>query len=401
MIRTIWPLTVAAIALGIDAYVVAGILPEIASSLSTTVAVIGLGVTAFTGAYALAGPILSGRLTRGNTARAILIAIALFNLGNLVTSLSRNVEVFLASRALAGIGAGVLTAVATATAAAMVHSHQRGRAMSMVTFGLSLGTVAGVPLGMLIGKHVNWRWTMGLVVFIGVLSMIALALRARSLPDLDSRSRPSILKTLSSGKTVIGILGAFLLGIASLGLYTYMLPMAEANSLTHWGFGLIWAWGIGGVTGAAVIGRPLDRFGPKPFLIALPALLALSFAAIWLFDSPVVWLASATVWGAAGWSSVPTLQQALTMDRPKQAMTIIALQMAAMYLGSSVGAALGTALLTADVQVSDLPGWALIPVGTGLGLTLVIALGLLRKPGAVTESRTQDSNSEERQTELV
>ncbi|MDN5759798.1 MAG: MFS transporter, partial [Tomitella sp.] len=151
MIRKVWPLIVAAIALGIDAYVLAGVLPQIATSLATTVAMIGLGVTAFTGAYAIAGPLLSGRLTRGNTARAILIALGVFNVGNLITAIAPGVEVFLASRVVAGAGAGILTAVATATAAAMVKDEERGRAMAMVTFGLSTGTVAGVPVGMLIG----------------------------------------------------------------------------------------------------------------------------------------------------------------------------------------------------------------------------------------------------------
>ena len=45
MIARVWPLVVAAVALGIDAYVLAGVLPRIADSLTTTVAMIGLGVT--------------------------------------------------------------------------------------------------------------------------------------------------------------------------------------------------------------------------------------------------------------------------------------------------------------------------------------------------------------------
>lgn len=107
---------------------------------------IGLGVAAFTGAYAIAGPLLSGRLTRGDTARALLIALGIFNLGNLVTTIAPGVEIFLASRIVAGAGAGAgagaLTATATATAATMVADHERGRAMALATFGLSTGTVA-------------------------------------------------------------------------------------------------------------------------------------------------------------------------------------------------------------------------------------------------------------------
>ncbi len=388
MIRKIWPLVVAAIALGIDAYVLAGVLPQIATSLATTVAMIGLGVTAFTAAYAVAGPLLSGRLTRRNTARAILVALGVFNLGNLITAIAPGVEVFLASRVVAGAGAGILTAVATATAAAMVKDEERGRAMALVTFGLSTGTVAGVPVGMLIGQSAGWRWTMGLVVLIGVLSMAALAVRARTLPQLDSAAGEPAFRVLRSGKVSVGILAAFLLGVASLGLYTYLLPMAEARGLAGWGFALVWAWGIGGVTGSALIGKPLDRFGAKPFLITLPALLGLSFTAAWLLSSPIAWLLAAAVWGAAGWASVPTLQQALTADRPRQAMPIIALQMAAMYLGSAAGAAIGSSLLAAGTDAADLAAWALLPAVLALALTSWIAFAKLRR--STTSARTSE-----------
>lgn len=364
MIRKVWPLTAAAVALGIDAYVLAGVLPQIADSLSTTAAVIGLGVTAFTAAYAVAGPLLSGRLTRGSTARALLVALGVFNLGNLVTTLAPGVEVFLLSRIIAGAGAGILTAVATATAAGMVEDTERGRAMSMVTFGLSAGTVAGVPLGMLIGDTAGWRWTMALVVAFGVCSMGALATRARDLPVLGgggAGGATPVFSVLRSTTTALGVLAAFLLGVASLGLYTYLLPMAESRGLDDWGFALVWAWGIGGVGATALIGKPLDRVGPRPFLIILPLVLALGFTLAWISGHPLVWLVAAVLWGAAGWATVPTLQQALTADRPAQAMPVIAFQMAAMYLGSAVGAAVGSSLLRGGTVAGDLAGWALVP----------------------------------------
>ncbi|MDN6387318.1 MAG: MFS transporter [Corynebacterium sp.] len=380
MIRKVWPLTAAAVALGIDAYVLAGVLPQIADSLSTTAAMIGLGVTAFTAAYAVAGPLLSGRLTRGSTARALLIALGVFNLGNLITTLAPGVEVFLVSRVIAGAGAGILTAVAPATAAAMVADTERGRAMSMVTFGLSAGTVAGVPLGMLSGDTAGWRWTMALVVAFGVCSMAARALRARHLPVLDSGGGP-VVSVLRSAKTSRGVVAAFLLGGASLALYTYLLPMAESRGLDDWGFALVWAWGIGGVGATALIGKPLDRVGPRPFLIALPLVLALGFSLAWTSANPIVWIIAAALWGAAGWATVPTLQQALTADRPAQAMPVIAFQMAAMYLGSAVGAAAGSGLLSGGAVAADLAGWALLPAGGALLLAGAVSL-LLTRGGA-------------------
>jgi DHA1 family inner membrane transport protein len=78
---------------------------------------------------------------------------------------------------------------------------------------------------------------------------------------------------------------------------------------------------------------------------------------------------------------VPTVQQALTADRPRQAMPIIAFQMAAMYLGSAAGSALGGGLLTAGADAADLAGWALVPAVLALLLTGGIALkGLGTRP---------------------
>lgn len=144
------------------------------------------------------------------------------------------------------------------------------------------------------------------------------------------------------------------------------------------GFALVWAWGIGGVTGSALIGRPLDTYGPRVLLIVLPGVLLTSFVAMWVSDSPAVWLIAAALWGAAGWASVPTVQQALVGDRPEQAMPIIAFQMAAMYLGSAVGAAAGSSLLLTGTRATELIVWALIPAGLAVILAAWFSISALR-----------------------
>lgn len=372
MIRKIWPLVIAAVSLGIDAYVLAGVLPDMADSLSTTAGAIGMGVTAFTAAYAAAGPFLSRRLAGRSTRTALLVALGAFNLGNLATALAPTLGIFLASRVVAGAGAGVLTAVATATAGALVADHERGRAMALVPFGLSAGTVAGVPLGMLIGEQVGWRGTMGFVVLIGALSMLALALRSGTLPQLPASRRSDDGAVLRSPRVAFGIALSFVLGAASLGLYTYLLPMADENGLGGWGFALVWAWGIGGVLGSGLIGRPLDALGPRRLMPVVPAFLLASFLVVRLFDHPAAWLIATAVWGASGWISVPVLQQALTRDHTEQAMTVVAFQMAAMYLGSAAGSALGGALLSGGVAADALPGWAALAAAGGLALAVLV-----------------------------
>ncbi|NKY97822.1 MFS transporter [Nocardiopsis alborubida] len=375
MIRRLWPLVAATVSLGIDAYVLAGVLPRIADSLTVSVAAVGLGVTAFTGAYAFAGPLLSGPLVAGSTRRALAVALALFNLGNLVTALAPGIAVFLASRVVAGLGAGVLTAVATATAAAMVADHERGRAMALVTFGLSTGTVAGVPVGMLIGQWAGWRWTMGLVVVIGAVSMAAILLRRAPYPSIAVVRVGENLRLLRAPAIAAGVASAFLLGLASLGLYTYLVPMADERGLAPLAFTLVWVWGVGGVAASALIGRPLDAWGPRRLFPAVVAVLTLALAALSFLDQAAVWVVAVALWGAAGWASVPVLQHLLVHGRQRQAMAVVAFQMAAMYLGSAAGAALGGRLLEQGTSAGALPGWAAGVAFAAFVLALAVTRG--------------------------
>ncbi|MFF4082270.1 MFS transporter [Streptomyces sp. NPDC001777] len=387
MIRKVWPLVVAAVSLGIDAYVLAGVLPQMADSLATTVGAIGLGVTAFTAAYAVAGTTLSKPAAKGSAQRGLLLALGLFNVANLITALSPNLPVFLGSRVLSGAGAGVLTAVATAAAASLAPEEQRGRAMAMVTFGLSTGTVAGVPIGMLIGEQIGWRWTMGLVVLVGVVSMAALALRGGEIPAIPDEpgSGASVIR---SPQVLFGILLAFVFGVTSLGLYTYMLPMAADRGLRAWGFALIWVWGIGGVAGSMLVGKQIDAVGSRRLLPLLATALLASFAVVAFLPQPVAWLAAVLVWGATGWAGVPTLQDALTRSRPGATTTIVAFQMAAMYLGSAVGSALGTALLGGGTPAGDLPMWA--AGAQVVAVALAVIVGTMGEGAATARAGRKD-----------
>lgn len=396
----LWPLVLSTVALGINSYVIAGILPSIAVSLRTSQGAVGLGVTAFTAAYALTAPWLPGLLTRtGTTRRALSTALAVFTAGSAITALSPSPRVFLVARAVAGVGAGALTALATGAAGAMMPG-RRDRAMATITLGLSLGTVAGVPVGMLIAGRVGWRAAMGLIVVLGLVALAALAARGAAIPDLPRPARSNRSNRsnrpegtaegardprIPAGRARIrrrtapvlagGVVLAFLLGVASLGLYTYLLPIAAGAGLSGLGFALVWAWGIGGVAGSWSAGRLLGRIPGRRLLPLPPALLSAAFLLLLLTRAPVAWLAASAVWGAAGWASVAVGQAAFTAVHRERSVQIVAWLMAAIYIGSAVGSALGADLL-ADRPATELPGWALIASGAATAAALILAAAL-------------------------
>ena len=277
---------------------------------------------------------------------------------------------------------------------------RRDRAMATITLGLSLGTVAGVPVGMLIAGRVGWRAAMGLIVVLGLVALAALAARGAAIPDLPRPARSARPNRsnrpegtaegardprIPAGRAGIrrraapvlagGVALAFLLGIASLGLYTYLLPIAAGAGLSGLGFALVWAWGIGGVAGSWSAGRLLGRIPGRRLLPLPPALLSAAFLLLLLTRAPVAWLAASAVWGAAGWASVAVGQAAFTAVRRERSVQIVAWLMAAIYIGSAVGSALGADLL-ADRPATELPGWALIASGAATAAALILAAAL-------------------------
>src|SRR5436309_9024094 len=138
-------------ALGLDAYVLAGVLPGIAGDLHAPVGDTGLIVTAFTLAYAFLSPVLATLTASWNRRWVLLSSLTLFTLANIGSAAARTLAVLMVTRVLAGIGAGLYVPTAAATAASLAGPDRRGRALALVAGGLQTATVVGVPVGALIG----------------------------------------------------------------------------------------------------------------------------------------------------------------------------------------------------------------------------------------------------------
>ncbi|MGH7869671.1 MAG: MFS transporter, partial [Candidatus Dormibacteraceae bacterium] len=138
MLRKLSPLTVGAFAIGTDVFVVAGLLPNIAHSLSVSPALAGQLVTAFALIYAIASPILA--VVTGTVGRKTLIVLVLliFAAANVLAAVSTSYPMLLGARVLAACCAALFTPNASALAVAMVSLEQRGQALAVVSGGVTL-----------------------------------------------------------------------------------------------------------------------------------------------------------------------------------------------------------------------------------------------------------------------
>ncbi|MFH9424910.1 MFS transporter [Streptomyces sp. NPDC017529] len=374
-------------ALGVDAYVMAGLLPLVSADLHISASSAGQMVTVFTLCYALGGPVFA-TLLAARPAKVVLgVALVVFTIGNALTAVAPSLWVLLIARAVAGIGAGVYSPIAAATAAGLTAPERRGRALATVMGGLSIGTVIGVPVGMLLASHMGWRGTLWLITALGVVALVGIM----RLPQVAVSPPPPLgqrVRALAGGR-VAGIVSVSLLGgIASLGLYTYLAEFVVDAAHTDQTVWAMWAWGAGGIIGSLLIGRIVDRTG-RPFaavawilVLVVASQLVLPVAAhtaVALAAVPLV------IWGAAGWAIQVPQQHQLIAAQPEQATVAVSLNSSAVYLGSGLGSALGGLVLGLGVAPGSLPYYTAALTLVALILHLTVVRGAVRRGGdAVT-----------------
>ena len=343
----LWPFVVGSVALGLDAYVVAGLLPTIASSLDAREATVGLGVAAFTGSYAIAGPLLAGRAGR-RSRWSLIVSLLIFTVANLATAFSPTVGFFLVSRVVAGAAAGVYSPLSSAVAAEIAGEARRGRALALVLAGLAVGTVFGVPTGLALAHQWGWRAAILLIAAIGGAALAGIVLRGGELPVIPASGARERLLSIARPKNLVTVTVTLLTGVASLGLYTYMTVILSVGSLASHQTLAIWVWGIGGAVGALGVGRLLDR--RAPLQLSMIILGGLTLALLGMTQDQTAWImvVSLFVWGMCGWASLAPQQHILLQANPADGATAVAANASANYLGSALGAIFGALLVSVN-----------------------------------------------------
>ncbi|MCG1560344.1 MFS transporter [Staphylococcus epidermidis] len=345
--KKIWILTIGMFALGMDAYIVAGLIPSISKSFNKSSSAIGQGVTVFTLFFSISAPIFSTILAKSPVKKILIIALSVFTLSNIITAISMNYMLYIVSRAIAGLGAGVFSPIAISASNHLVSEKNKGKAIAFTVGGMSVGTVIGVPLGLEIANISNWRFAMLIIIVISFIALISISIlmpkfKIETPPNLKDRFQ------LFLNKHVLRVISVTLCAaIASLGLYTYLADIIKTNTDTKNLTYYLTAWGIGGLIGSFGIGFIIDRFKNTRFvMLIILILLALSFSLIPIsINLPILGLIPFILWGAMGWATQAPQQHILLKKHPEYGGSAVALNSSINYLGSAMGSAIGGIIL--------------------------------------------------------
>ncbi|WP_425066385.1 MFS transporter [Reyranella sp.] len=373
-------LALTAFAIGTEAFVITGLLPIIAADIDISIADTGLLVTVYALTYAVGSPILAVVFNNIDRKRAMVLALVFFVAGNLAAAAANGLAMLLVARMVMAVAAGLAIPTANAVAIALAPPEKRGRAIAVVSSGMTVSTVLGVPLGTMVGDSFGWHATFLLVALLGVMALAGLVF---GLPRGLPRSAATLAQRLAVARNgaVLRTLAATTVWAASIfTVFTYIAVALHDVGMAASGvsFALL-VFGIAAAIGNTAGGRLVDRFGSRPVAGIALALLTVALAAesFTLKMAPPEIAAPAMVlllflWGLGGWAFYVAQVVTLVRLSPEAPMIALSLNASAMYLGIGLGGMIGGTLLAA-LGTTDL-GW----VGA-CGLALALALTLWRK----------------------
>lgn len=361
--------------IGTGAFLVAGVLPHMATDLAVTIPAAGQLVTIYALTYAVASPILITFASTTKRRPALAAALLLYVIGNLLAAAAGSIALLFVARIITAFGAALFTPLAAVLAAELSPVERRARALSLVFVGFTVANVAGVPLGTMLGNNLGWRWAfaalagLGLAVAGMLLALLPLTrgAGARSLAAVgNALRRPLVLSALSV---------ALLQFAAQFVVYTYIAAILRAGGVFgDFGvFSILLLLGSATILGNLLGGWASDRWGPGRVITAVLLLLVPALALFPLAShSAALAGLDAFAWGMIG-TAFQVPQQHRMMSIPGETPPImLALNASALYLGMAGGAALG------GIVVRRVGLHALGLTGAALALTAVLLASTVR-----------------------
>lgn len=256
------------------------LLTDIASSFSVTESQAGMLISVYAWMVMLLSLPLMIVASRIGFRRLFLIIVALFALGQFLSSLATSYFMLMAARIVVACAHAIFWSIAPPMAIRVVSEDHRHMALGMVVMGESVALIAGLPIGRVIGLALGWRMTFACVALCSVLIFIYLYFVLPSLPatkPFSVRRLPVLIKTkpLRSLYIFVGVLMS-----AYYMCYSYIEPyLLQSVGLEEQVVTIVIAFfGVAGIVGSMLFSKMYARLRLKFLCLCVLGLVAAFFA---------------------------------------------------------------------------------------------------------------------------
>ncbi len=358
---------------GTNAFVIAGVLPQIADGLGVTAGTVSYSISWYAIVVAVLTPVVSVVFARAPRHALMGTGLGLIAVGTLVAAIAGDITLFTAGRIIAAVGGAALVPAAMAVAPTIVPADQRGRALGVVGLGFTLATAVGSPLGTALAAIGGWRLALGILAALAAVLAISIALLTRGVPVGAVPGMTARFAVLRDSRVGFALVATLLVTVA------FNLVYVFSSAVTHDATGgsgtalavLLGIYGLGGLVGNWLGGQLTDRFGARTTAVAALGVTMLALVALFAADGSYVATAvSFAVWGAATGAALVPIQHRLVDVDPATAGVSLSWYSTAMYVGVALAPIVGARVLPFGAAWLDLLGAAAAGAATA-----VFALG--------------------------
>lgn len=367
-------LTTAAFFVFGQAFMIAPILPRLASVLHTSTGVVGLAVPAYLLPYGVASLVWGPVTDRVGRRPVIFGCLVAFVLVTAATATATDAQAFIAWRAIAGLVASGIVPVSVALIADVLPYEVRGRALGWIFGGMAGGMAVGAAAGALAEPVIGWRGLFLVVAGAAALVTVWAAMRVPAVParpghaDLVAVLRGYVeLLRRTRARRVYLYVGVN--AILQSGVYTWLgVYLHERFALGTAGIGLsMLGYGIPGLVFGPLIGRLADRHGRSGLV---PLGVAVTAAATLLLAAPVPHSLVNPVIAvlSLGYDLTQPLLAGIVTDLPGPPGQAVALMAVILFCGFGAGSLLFQAILPLGFPVALIAFGSLAVLAAGLAV---------------------------------
>lgn len=281
----------------------AGLLPDMARTLHTSVALTGQTVTLYAAATAIAAIPLSRATAKWPRKNVLLLALAVVAGTNALTALSGDYALTLVIRFVAGLGTGLIWPLLGGYAARLAPDGRQGRAITIALAGTPIGLALGIPVGTMLSALGGWQLAFYASAALTALAMVWALLTVPNLPGgpVDQRVRISQALAVPGLRTILFALAAYM--IAHNILYTYITDFLEHVHMEGQAGWVLFTLGVTSVLSVLVVGTHIDHHLRK-LAVASTLLFGISVLIMAVLSgTPALIYVAAAAWGFAFGSS--------------------------------------------------------------------------------------------------
>lgn len=385
--------------IGLTEFLIAGLLPQVASSFAVSEAAAGRLISGYALSVAVGAIALTAATARLPRKGVLVGLVGLFVIGNLLSALAPSYPVMLLGRIVAALCHGSFFGIGSLVARSLVAPERKSRAVAVMFGGLTLANVLGVPFGALVGERWGWRAAFWAVTAIGVLALAGIvalvpgwagrtrpptaAGHSEPIPESGLRGQVRAFRSwqvwLTLTATALGYGGMF--GAFSYIAYTFTEVGGFSPADVAW---LLMVYGVGLVVGNVIGGRAADRDRDRALILALLGLTVTLGLFGLLAGSATASVILMFLMGVTGFASVPGMITRVT-DFAHGAALAASANVSASNIGNALGAWLGGLAITAGLGYT-----APLYVGAGIALTSVIVMVVAAHQARSPANRTDD-----------